>query len=438
MKKIERRPNMQKSKRFIAVTAFVLLLISLASANGLNLNGLGARAVAMGGAFVGLADDYSAVFWNPAGIAQFSQTTMGMTGDLIMPSSSYELEMYEIKVVDAEMESKIYPTGLAGFFHPISDKLVAGIGVYTPSGLGAKWDGADFAALTQGSSYKWESYIGVFSFSPVLAYKISEQIFVGASLNVNYGFFNIDRHAGTAAMPIEEPPYTTIVDLGQYSESSSGWGMSGTLGILVKPSEMFSFGATVRTPSKVTMSGEAEIPNLQYAGLPAESDFERDVTSPMWIAGGLAFHPTQNLTFTLDAQYTNWSALDVLEADFDNQYWQAMMARSGGDELELRWEDAVQLRFGAEYRLGQLALRGGYYRDPAPAPDETMNVLLPSYTFNAFTFGLGYSVENLEIGAALEYMIGEERDIEMNMENEQPGVYNMSIITPILSVAFRW
>lgn len=51
---------------------FVLIMfcaVSL-SANGLNLNGLGSKAISMGGAFIGQADDYSAVFWNPAGLTQ--------------------------------------------------------------------------------------------------------------------------------------------------------------------------------------------------------------------------------------------------------------------------------------------------------------------------------------------------------------------------------
>ena len=33
-------------------------------------HGVGARAIGMGGAFVGIADDYSATFWNPAGLGQ--------------------------------------------------------------------------------------------------------------------------------------------------------------------------------------------------------------------------------------------------------------------------------------------------------------------------------------------------------------------------------
>jgi long-subunit fatty acid transport protein len=36
--------------------------------------GVGARAAAMGGAFVGVADDASALYWNPAGIARIDET----------------------------------------------------------------------------------------------------------------------------------------------------------------------------------------------------------------------------------------------------------------------------------------------------------------------------------------------------------------------------
>jgi hypothetical protein len=39
--------------------------------------GLGARAVGMGGAFVGVADDATAGFWNPAGLVQIKMRTVG-------------------------------------------------------------------------------------------------------------------------------------------------------------------------------------------------------------------------------------------------------------------------------------------------------------------------------------------------------------------------
>jgi len=49
--------------------------------------GIGARAAGMGGAYVAVADDPSAVFWNPAGIARFEQgETNVMVNHLSWPS----------------------------------------------------------------------------------------------------------------------------------------------------------------------------------------------------------------------------------------------------------------------------------------------------------------------------------------------------------------
>lgn len=43
--------------------------------------GVGARAVSMGGAFTAVADDASAVFWNPAGLAQLTDNQIYLSGD---------------------------------------------------------------------------------------------------------------------------------------------------------------------------------------------------------------------------------------------------------------------------------------------------------------------------------------------------------------------
>ena len=53
---------------FLLVTS--LLLAGTASADPYDVFGAGARAIAMSGAFTGLADDGSAAFYNPAGLAQ--------------------------------------------------------------------------------------------------------------------------------------------------------------------------------------------------------------------------------------------------------------------------------------------------------------------------------------------------------------------------------
>ncbi len=432
-------------RKAIVLGPVVLLLFAspLLMANGLNLNGLGARAVSMGGAFVGLADDYSAVFWNPAGIANFDKKTLGFSGDLIMPTATYELTFGGYTFIDAEAKSKMYPSGIASYYHPLTDKLVVGIGVYTPSGIGAEWNGSDFfvSALSplQSQAYNNKSFLGVVTISPVVAYKVSDMISVGASFNINYGFFNLSRWAGGTVVELPIPPYALPIDFGQYEEDSTGWGFGATLGVLVTPSDMFSLGLTFRTPTKVSMSGEASISNFSALGYPGASEFDREVTYPMWLAGGVAFHPIENLTFTLDAQYTNWAELDQLETEFTDSIWQVAMEGTAADVMELKWSDCVQIRFGAEYLLKSIAFRAGYYYDPAPAPDETMNVLIPNYDFNGITFGVGYRLNGLHVDAMLEYLVAKERNVDVNdPANEQPGIYNMSIITPGISVSYRW
>src|SRR5438477_7409975 len=49
--------------------AAAFLLFSTVSLNGQTLDQIGERAQGMGGAFVAVADDASAIYWNPAGLS---------------------------------------------------------------------------------------------------------------------------------------------------------------------------------------------------------------------------------------------------------------------------------------------------------------------------------------------------------------------------------
>ena len=182
-------------------------------------------------------------------------------------------------------------------------------------------------------------------------------ISIGAALNVNYGVFSINMHSGI----LELPGLPFALDLGQYEESLSGWGLGATFGVLVKPSKNLSFGLTVRTPSKVTFKGDALISNLDLLGFSETSTVERSITFPLWVAGGVAVRPIERLLITADVQWTKWSIVKSLDAGYDDPVWRAMMAASGRDSQKMDWSDATQVRFGAEYALSDaLALRLGY------------------------------------------------------------------------------
>jgi long-chain fatty acid transport protein len=433
---------MKKTKTFLSILTCLILLSSFGFSNGLNLNGLGARMVAMGGAFVGLADDFSAVLWNPAGLAQLKTSTFGLSGDLILPNGTYQ---WDLLGIDTKTESKMYPAGMAGFFTPVGNNLVAGISVYTPSGLGASWNGTDLALLsgvsplvggTGNPNIIWESFIGLVTISPAVAVNISDMFYLGAAVNINYGMFKIQRTAGAAL--INHPQYGLVfVDLGQYTESSNGWGFGATIGALVKPIEQLSIGLTFRTPSKVKFDGDATIENFDQLGLPNTTTFSREVISPMFLGIGLAFHPAENITITADGHYTNWGKLERVATEFTDLYWQAALAEEA--DLNLMWADKWQFRFGAEYWVSDtLAVRAGYYNDPAPSPDTTMNVLVPNYDFNSISGGVGILLNNFTIDLTVEYLFGKERNVAFNLENEMPGVYGMKILALNISLIYQW
>lgn len=427
-------------KTIIVIFSILIFLCSLnliALANGLNLNSLGSKALSMGGAFVGLADDFSAIYWNPAGMARFDRRYFGFYGMDVIPSSTYRNS-----AIDARTERKHYLSGLAAYYLPVSEKAVVALAAYIPSGLGSTWNGDDFTSVTMGKSYMWMSKVGLVTFAPGLAFKVNDQISIGAALNINYGTFSMKTHAGSTTNPMPPP---AELDLGQYEESMTGWGYGATLGILFKPIERLSMGATLRTSSTVKFSGEASILNLSLLGYNDTSDLEREVTWPMWAAAGVAFNPAKNLILTADLQWTQWSKVDTIETTFKDVVWQAMMAQSGDDVRPMHWEDALQVRFGAEYRIKGIALRGGYYLDPSPAPDRTMNILLPSFDFNVITLGFGYDLDDLHLDFSLEYMIGKDRNVpadkvatDPQWASAMPGAYTMKVIVPSLSISYKF
>jgi long-chain fatty acid transport protein len=417
--------------------AALLVLVSGLLGNGLNLNGFGARAASMGGAFVGLADDFTAVFWNPAGLALLKKGTFGLTGDILMPKSKYFLS----SSFDMKTKNKYYPAGLVGYFQPIGDRVVVGLGAYTLSGLGADWNNTGFeTALAYPTpptfftppleNYAWRSFIGSVTLAPSVAVKISDRIFFGATLNINYGFFQTDQWGGYTVLPTKPP---TLLNLGQQSLDIKGWGYGATFGLLVKPNEWMSFGLTYRTQSKMKLRGTMAFDNIGLLGRPDSSDTSLEVPSPTWLAGGVAVQPLGNLTVTFDLQWTNWAKLSTLNVVFADPLWAAALADESA--MVLDWKNGLQVRGGLEYTAGDFAIRAGYYNDPAPAPAETMNVLIPSFSFNSFTAGFGYGKGGFKVDVGLEYLIGQKRTVTAGM---MPGVYEMKIWVPMISLGYAF
>jgi long-chain fatty acid transport protein len=419
-------------KNLIGLALTLTVLPALASANGLSLNGLGTRAQGMGGAFVSIADDFSAVFWNPAGAAGFKQTTFGFSASDLMPRMTYREtpEAASEPLVAAKTKISHYLSFLAGYYKPVSDRLVLGIGIGTPSAQGVMWNGADFAGLSDGVSYDWSSRVYRFSFSPMAAVKISDAISFGAALNIDYGNFSLKRWGGLASLA---DPFETV-DLGQYEEAMNGWGVGATFGVLIKPGERLSLGLTVRTPSTISFNGSASLSNLILYGPPSSSDLKRKITWPLSVAGGVSFRPTNRLLLSADVEWKQWSKLERISTTFAESAW-APISLNARPVWPLDWKDAIQVRFGGEYALSPAtAVRAGYYRDPAPGPN--MDILLPTFTSDVFTIGLGKTLGGLQLDFGLEYMAGHKRELGTPLFTTY--VMTMHAVVPSVSASYKF
>jgi len=388
-------------------------------ANGLNLNGNGSKANAMGGAFVGLANDFSAAYWNPAGLAQMTKASFSIYGADILPFGTYQ---FSLAGIDAKSTFKHYLIPALGYFQPLGEKIVVGIYLNAPSGAGATWAGEDLAPLV-GGVYNWRSLLGIFTISPSIAVKVTEQIMLGATMDINYGMLDM-------AQPVS--------GLGQYSEELKGWAVNGTFGLLVKPVKQFSFGVTYKLPFTAKLKGPVEIPAAALFGLPTTDTGTRTATWPSWLAAGIAVKPTDKLTFTADVQYTNWAKLQDIPVTFANAGWQKFFA--GGAAYQLLWKNTTQFRFGVEYMASKcLALRAGYYFDPNPGPLATQNVLLPEFKYNWMTAGFGYMSEKIAIDFSVEYGTGTDIVVPPGVyADAMPGTHGMTIVAPSLSFTYKF
>ncbi len=423
----------------------ILFLCSLnLLANGLSLNSIGPKALGMGGAFVGLADDPTAIYWNPAGLVGQSNGLL-VTGADIIPFASYNHDDHGI---DAETNINHYASPNIFANYNMGD-FALGFGAYVPAGLGAEWDGEDLVALggpafldtTQtienpfaGKKYEWISEIGVFNFSPALAYKLSEKFSVGAAMNIYYGMMELKR---------AEDKMDVVSDIGNPQQGEdelvdtqtafdiSGLGYGATISLRWKCllNDKLDWGLSIRTPTNVAFEGKADIfmdlnGDGQYDLL--DRDLKMDIEWPLWIGFGGAYQAKDNMILTFDVQYSKWSSLDILTAEIE------MPDTTGGtvtqeQEMHLEWEDAIQIRLGTQYSISeQFDLRGGFYYDPAPAPDETLNILFPSSTNYVLTTGCGYKTGNFNFDFGIEYLFGQERDVTKSDYN-MPGKHQMDV-----------
>lgn len=399
-------------KKSLILLVSVILITASLWAGGWNNTLIGCRALAMGGAFVAVADDPSAVFHNPAGLVYQERTfNLSIDGFYISPVHEY------VTTDGARVESR-YKTSLPQFFLTFraNRRLTFGFGFYVPyAGGGVDWKEGVLAQ-------PFKSTMGVYSLTPTISYKFSDKLSVGFNLNFYSGLLNIDM--------VDET-------YGPMKSEEKGSAVSAGFGLMFRPSQRVSIGLGVRGPAKMTLTGRTEVTftNPLLGTFPILLDSETSFNLPWDFELGFAYRITENLLFSTSAQYTMWSALDSVEKVMIN-------VPVVGDIEEtqiMNYENILIMRVGFEYFIsGGVILRGGLGYDRCACPEDTLdykgNIDVDKFTLIG---GIGYRTGRTQIDFVYAYAAGEEREKQIS-GFPSPERYNLSASIMGVGVTFSF
>ena len=120
-------------KPFVFVVILTVTFAVTALGNGLNISGIGSRSAAMGDSYYAVADDYTAVFWCPAALAEVDGPEFNGTVLDIIPTATYKNAALDINT-ESTGGQNIFPN--ASFAHGglAGGKFGYGFGAYASAG----------------------------------------------------------------------------------------------------------------------------------------------------------------------------------------------------------------------------------------------------------------------------------------------------------------
>ncbi len=393
--------------------AFVFIHSSILWAGGWSNMLMGARAMAIGGAFSAVADDPSAIFHNPAGLSfQNEGLQFSLDGFYVWPTHDF------VTPSGTRAQSK-WNNAIPQIFvsYKVNEKTTVGFGAYVPyAGGGVDWKKEDLGIPLK-------SYMGVYCLTPALSYQLSNRLSLGFELNFYRALLSVD---------------TEVPNVGQMNTEESGSSLSASLGLLFRPSQRVAFGLSIRGPSTIKLSGESSfvtvVPGLGTIKFTRNS--ETDIKLPWDLEIGFSFRLAENFLFSTGAQYTLWSVLDKVHKKIEDV---PFLGDIETDEV-MNFKDILVLRAGLEYLLpGGIALRGGIGYDPSATPNESLNERNIDVDKLSLLGGIGYRAGRMQIDFVYIYVSGKEREKTItNFGFPLTTRYNLNVNILGLGVTFSF
>jgi long-subunit fatty acid transport protein len=440
--------------------------------------GVGARAMGMGNAYTGIASDYSALYYNPAGLAQLTrgEFSFGLSYLNTNDRSTFfgNQETYSNNATNLNMLGFVYPVPVRrgnlvfalGFdrqtnftsglsfsgFNPSSSIIQT----YAPDGQGVNGSPVGNPAwelfLADTSHGLFVSPIhnrvtqlgqvtesgGLNNWSVGGAIDVARDVSLGVTLTYVAGSYRYDQtyteqdKAHLYLAPFDFKDFT----IDKYIESDIS-GVNAKFGLMYRVPERLRFGLSVKTPTAFNVrenfgtsartSFHSTIDgNSTYGPLNTDENTEYDVTTP-WVFGAGASVIIRDLVISGDVEYTDWTQLEFSKANQD------VMRQNKGFKTLFR--ATANLRAGAEYEIPRagIRLRGGFTYNPSPYTRYTTS----SYDQKIITGGVGFLLGTstmLDLGYAHGWWLIDR----VNYDDTSRVGERMTTNTFLLTLSYRY
>jgi len=381
----------------LAFSGLVLLALGSneAFAGGLSFMEHGAKAAGMANAFAGQADDPSALFYNPAGMTQLPGTQVLVGSGMVYFDALFRSSTTG-EATELQDHFLLIPhLFLTHRFTQWDERLSIGLGIFSPFGTAIDWPDT-----WQGRFNSTNAKLRVTLYNPTLAFQATPTLSVAAGL----------RYADVAA------EFEQQVNLGTGESKLRGYGLTArpigwNAGLRYRLTETTSVGLQFLSELQAKLKGQADITGPAAAGLGSGTGFARvgfhsRIKLPPQVIVGLSTKIVPRWTINADVAWEGWKTLGSLPRDF--------LGSTALDSVSARlWNNSWAYRVGAEFAATErVALRGGYFYDETPIPDNTFDANIPSANLHALTAGVGYRWDR--IGVDLAYLLGlyEKRSID--------------------------
>jgi len=413
-----------------------------------SISELGARASGMGTAFTAIADDGSALFYNPAGIGFQPGTHLQMDGTVVVgifhffPGSPAPGLIVPPNGFSGSIKPHFIPVASLFATKQLSPKLTVGFGMFTPFGLAANFTNfhdSDPALSKYPGRWKGtRAQLQAFWFQPTVAYRIMPNhsialgiAFVHTHLFIEESILNprddglkFGREAAKVIFPGVDKEQAARVIARLLPEGRSR--IAGTanspgfnLGYLYKqPDGKWNFGLMFRSAVTSHLSGKASFafnPNFTLQpfvkdGLLTKAFPNQSITgsfsTPATYAVGVSTHTFHKILASADFVFQDYQRFQSVPLNFSITQATNKDVRTE-DELRLifNFRNSYHIALGAEKQLNPLTVvRVGYLFDRSPVVEESVGPLFPDSNRHGITFGATRTRGNKEFTLFYEAM----------------------------------